>query len=85
MPWKETDVAKERLNFVLEWEKRWDEGEGVMNFAELCREFGISREQGTVWVGRYRTAGHTLESVREGSRRPHDAHDGRGSDRWITW
>ena len=30
---------KERVKFVLEWEKRW-------NFAELCREFGISRQVG---------------------------------------
>ena len=34
MPWKETDVMKERVKFVLEWEKRWDEGEGQLNFAE---------------------------------------------------
>jgi len=33
--------------FILEWEKRWDEGEGRLNFAALCREFGISRQVGT--------------------------------------
>jgi hypothetical protein len=43
MPWKETDSVKERVKFVLEREKRWDEGEGQLNFAELCREFGIPR------------------------------------------
>ena len=37
---------KERVKFVLEWEKRWDAGEGRINFAELCREFGISRQVG---------------------------------------
>jgi hypothetical protein len=24
MPWKATDAMKERVNFVLEWERRWD-------------------------------------------------------------
>ena len=54
MPWKETDSMKERVKFVLEWERRWKEGAG--NFAELCREFGISRQVGYVWLGRYREA-----------------------------
>jgi hypothetical protein len=29
--------AKERIKFVLEWERRWDEGEGQMNLSELWR------------------------------------------------
>ena len=56
MPWKETDSMKERVKFVLEWEKRWEEGEGRLNFAELCREFGISRQVGYVGLRRYRLA-----------------------------
>jgi len=28
MPWKETDSMKERVKFVLEWDKRWNAGEG---------------------------------------------------------
>ena len=32
MAWKETDAMKERVKFVLEWEKRWNEGEGRLNF-----------------------------------------------------
>src|SRR5215471_21343546 len=56
MPWKETDSMKERVKFVLEWEKRWEEGEGRLNFARLCREFGISRQVGYVWLERYREA-----------------------------
>ena len=54
MPWKETDSMKERVKFVLEWERRWNEGEGRLNFAELCRESGISRQVGYVWLRRYR-------------------------------
>ena len=71
MPWKETDAMKERVKFVLEWEKRWDEGEGKLNFAALCREFGISRQVGYAWVARYREAAHDVRAVEERSRRPH--------------
>jgi hypothetical protein len=39
---------KERVMFVLEWERRWKAGAGRLNFAELCREFGISRQVGYV-------------------------------------
>jgi hypothetical protein len=42
MPWKESDAMKERVKFVLEWERRWHEGEGKLNFAALYREFGIA-------------------------------------------
>jgi hypothetical protein len=45
---------KERVMFVLEWERRWKAGAGRLNFAELCREFGISRQVGYVWLGRHR-------------------------------
>jgi hypothetical protein len=70
MPWQETDVAKERVKFVLEWEKRWVSGEGRLNFAELCREFGIIRQRGYIWLSRYREAGHRVDAVVERSRRP---------------
>ncbi|HVV84043.1 MAG TPA: hypothetical protein VHE35_13300 [Kofleriaceae bacterium] len=49
MPRSATDPAKERVKLILEWEKRWDAGEGVTNISELCREFGISRETAYVW------------------------------------
>lgn len=70
MPWKETDAMKKRVKFVLEWEKRWNVGEGRIHFAELCREFGISRQVGYVWVRRYRQAQHDLEALKERTRRP---------------
>jgi len=70
MPWKETDVMKERVKFVLEWEKRWNDGEGRLNFSELCREFGISRQVGYEWVRRFRDARFDVQAVKERSRRP---------------
>jgi len=40
VPWKETDVMKEKVLFVLAYE------EGEASIAELCRQFGISRPTG---------------------------------------
>jgi putative transposase len=73
MPWSETKVSKERVRFVLEWERRWEEGEGVVNISELCREFGVSRECGHKWVKRFVQAGRDLNAVTERSRRPHSS------------
>src|SRR5436190_953280 len=69
MPWSSTDPTKERIKFVLEWEKRWNAGEGRTNLSELCREFGISRETAYVWLRRYRRSGRDLRSLNEGSHR----------------
>src|SRR5262249_16706889 len=49
MPWRRTNAVNERTKFVLEWERRRDEGESRTNLSELCREFGISRETAYVW------------------------------------
>jgi len=71
VPWKATDAMKERTKFVLEWERRWNEAEGgLVNMAELCRMFGVSRQTGYTWVRRYREANHDVRAVRERSRRP---------------
>ena len=70
MPWKETDVQKERVKFVLEWERRSDAGEGLLNFSELCREFGVSRDTGHRWVRRYRDAGRKVAVLASRSSRP---------------
>lgn len=71
MPWSLSNPSKERVKFALEWEKRWDAGEGRMNMTELCREYGISRETGYVWLRRYRASGHKVEALEERSHRPH--------------
>jgi putative transposase len=63
---------RERVKFVLEWEKRWHVGEGLVNMSELCREFGISRERGYTWLNRYRDAGHDVRVLEDRSRRPHN-------------
>jgi Homeodomain-like domain len=63
-------VTTEPVKFVLEWERRWLEGEGRMNFSALCREFGVSRPQGYLWVARFRGCGYRVVGVVERSRRP---------------
>jgi hypothetical protein len=71
MPWKATDAMKERTKFVLEWERRWQETEGLaVNMAELSRMFGVSRPTGYTWVRRYRKADHDVRAVVERSHRP---------------
>jgi len=62
VPWKETCVMDERMQFVgmyLEHE---------LGMASLCRHFGISRKTGYKWVGRYIEAG--VEGLGERSRSP---------------
>jgi putative transposase len=71
MPWKATDAMKERVAFVLEWERRWNEAEGgYVNVAELCRAYGISRECGHKWIRRYRDAGDDVRALETRSNRP---------------
>ena len=33
----------ERTRFILEWERRWHDGEGRVDVGELGRAFGVSR------------------------------------------
>ena len=61
MPWKECSVMDERLQFVA----RRLGGERI---AELCREFGISRETSYKIFDRYQECG--LQGLTDRSRRP---------------
>jgi transposase InsO family protein len=61
MPWREVSVMDQRREFV-----RLAMQDGV-NRAELCRRFGISRETGYKWIGRYLAGDAELA---DGSRRP---------------
>lgn len=51
MPWKETSSVDERLRFIALV------NESDETFAELCRQFGISRKTGYKWVERYEQVG----------------------------
>jgi len=63
MPWEVNDAVKQRWEFVKEWESEdW-------GFAELCREYGITRATGYKWVERYQMGG--LGGLGDASRAPH--------------
>ncbi len=62
MAWKVVEVDAQRLHFVEA------SCAGEVSFSALCREFGISRPTGYLWLKRFREGG--AEGVREASRRP---------------
>jgi transposase InsO family protein len=64
MPWLETDVRQQRMEFVIAANRR------DANRAELCRAFGISRKTGYKWLRRERVAGSVV-ALADRSRRPH--------------
>jgi transposase InsO family protein len=64
MSWKAKDVMELRIEFVLRATQE------KIAFSRLCREFGISRPTGYLWVERYREAG-SVRGLGELSRRPH--------------
>jgi transposase InsO family protein len=64
MPWKVQGVMEQRVAFVIAVQQQ------DKSMAEVCREFGISRPTGYLWVRRYEEA-HSLLGLVEHSRRPH--------------
>ena len=47
MPWRESCVMDERMRFVV------DHLGGEWTMSELCDRYGISRQTGYKWIGRY--------------------------------
>jgi transposase InsO family protein len=66
MPFRGVKVADERLRFVVL------ASAGDRSIADLCREFGISRQCGYTWLRRYQEGGAS-EVLVERSRRPHSS------------
>lgn len=62
MPWKETNVVDERLNFII---KAFDKN---TNFLKLCNEYGITTKTGYKWKKRFIEGG--MPSLEDQSRRP---------------
>lgn len=63
MPWKQTCPMDEKIKFVAAVNTHQS------SFAEVCREFGISRKSGYVLMRRYEQAG--LRGLLARSRAPH--------------
>ncbi len=64
MPWATNSVIEQRIKFVIRASL------DSANMSALCREFGISRPTGYLWLDRYREVG-SITGVLERSRRPH--------------
>lgn len=63
MPWKAESVMDQRVEFVLRAR------EGEESLAALCRDYGISRPTGYLWLQRYYEVG-SVNGLAEHSRRP---------------
>lgn len=63
MPWKVESVMDQRVEFVLRAQQR------EATISQLCREYGISRPTGYLWLQRYKEAG-SVTALAERSRRP---------------
>lgn len=63
MPWRTESVMDQRVEFVLRAQ------EGEESLAELCRDYGISRPTGYLWLNRYHAVG-SVSGLAEHSRRP---------------
>ena len=62
MPWKETDVLSQRVEFVVRART------GEESISKLCREFGVSRKTGHKWLARFEEG--RFSSLADRSRRP---------------
>ena len=51
VPWRESSVADQRLEFVRLAQQ------GTISFAELCRRYGVKRDTGYKWLARYQQEG----------------------------
>ena len=63
MPWKATDAMSERMKFLVELKR------GELSMAELCRNYGISRQAGYDLKKRFEAKG--ARAIEDASRAPH--------------
>lgn len=64
MPWLETDVRDQRMQFVVTVRR------GTMTVTAACQAFGITRKTGYKWLAREAAAG-SVAVLGDRSRRPH--------------
>ena len=63
MPWRTERVMDQRVEFVIRAHR------GEESICQLCREYGVSRPTGYLWLKRYREVG-SISDLGEHSRRP---------------
>ena len=64
MPWTETEPMKERMRFIVDWER------GLLSVKALCRRYGVSRKTGYKWIERFAAEG--VDGLCDRGRAPHD-------------
>ena len=62
MPFKQMEIREQRVEFVVRAQRKAEQ------LSQLCREFGISRPTGYLWIARYHEDG--VAGIEERSRRP---------------
>jgi transposase len=63
MPWKESCILDQRLQFLSSYQKE------ETSVADLCRAYGVSRPTAYRWINRYNETGP--EGLVDRRRRPH--------------
>lgn len=63
MPWLQTNPMDERMRFIVA------HSEGLYSTSELCQRFGISRQTGYKWLGRFVAEG--VQGLADRSHAPH--------------
>jgi transposase InsO family protein len=63
MPWRTESVMDQRVEFVIRAQR------GEESISQLCRDYGVSRPTGYLWLKRYREVGR-ISDIAEHSRRP---------------
>jgi len=66
MPWKSETVMDQRAEFVVRAKAR------DVSMSKLCKQFGVSRPTGYLWLKRYEESGSVV-GLKEHSRRPHES------------
>lgn len=66
MPWKETTIMEQKIEFICEWRT------GKYTITELCKSFEISRPTAYKLIARFENEGY--EGLRELSRKPKSIH-----------
>jgi len=69
MPWNEVTVKEQRENFIRDYRHQY------YSVSELAERFGISRNTGYKWIGRWEQGGRS--GLQERSKRPR-SHDREG-------
>ena len=74
MPWKETNIMQQRIQFIQAWLTR------RYTKVELCKQFNISRPTADKWIKRHQQVG--FDGLAELSRRPQ--HSPHTTPQWIS-